>query len=226
MLEYLFPASEELILFVWLVLVWWNTLCVYLQWKGEKWWLIFRFPWGLWCTWMWITSYFNTVVILMIIFHEERVFTLWFWFEKDVLLHHKVLNQMLDLSAVLWLRSHWYAPLPSALPAHTLRRVLAAIYIWNIMEWVCISLSCLLTGHGGAEQKQHVRAAFSNRFSKQHLRIFAISRRLKNAHRRQGILCVSWSRRADLYFIEAGARAVVEQDCCSGAPAAFHLSIF
>lgn len=131
---------------------------------------------------------------------------------EDGFLHHRVLNQMLDLSAVLWFRSLWYTPLPSALPAHTLRKIPAAVYIWNIKECVCISLSCLLTGHGGAEQKQPVRAAFSKIFSKLHLRIFAISRRLKNAHKRkhQGVLCVSWSRGADPHFIGAGARAVME----------------
>lgn len=83
-------------------------------------------------------------------------------------------------------------PLVSSLPplllASTHGRVLAAVYIWNIKEWVCISLSCLLTGHGGAEQKQHVSSTllgkyFPKIFSKSHLRIFAITRRLKNAHR-------------------------------------------
>lgn len=40
---------------------------------------------------------------------------------------------------------------------------------------------------------------------------FPVSRRVKNAHRQmKGVLCVSWSRGADLYFIGAEARAVLE----------------
>lgn len=98
---------------------------------------------------------------------RKSVCTLIFWFEKGGFLYHTILqlmNETLDLSTGSWFGSLWYAPLWFFLPAHTLGRVLAAIYIWHSKEWVHISLPCLLTGHGIAEQKQHIRAPFTKYF--------------------------------------------------------------
>ena len=154
------------------------------------------------------------------------------WFEKDGFLHHRVLklmNQTLGLSAGFLFGSLWYAPLPFALPARTPGRVLAATYIWHIKEWVCILLPCLLTGHGGAEQKQHVRAPFSKIFSKLCLGVFAVSRRLKNAHKHMqspSKVCYVCHGAEELTSILLEQEQSWRQDCCSGAPAAFHLSVF
>lgn len=140
--------------------------------RGEMTFDFFRFSWELWCT----------PYVLIIIFPEERVLHCDFWFEKDGFVHRRILklmNQTLDLSAGFWVGSLWYTPLQSALPARTLGRVLAAIYIWHIKsEYIFHCPAC-----SQGMEEQHVRAPLSKIFSKLHLGMFAVSRRLKNAHK-------------------------------------------
>lgn len=168
----------------------------------------------------------------MIIFPEERVFALWFlvW-EGSLSPSQGIEADESDTGFISWVLL--WEPLvhstPICLASTYSWESIGCLYIWHFKEWVRILLPCLLTGHGGAEQKQHVRAPFSKIFSKLRLRMFAVSRRLESAHKHMqspSKVCYVCRGAEELTYILLEQEQLWRQDCCSGAPAAFYLGVF
>lgn len=133
--------------------------------------------------------------VLITVFAERKgVCTVWQWWLSPP---YTIEVDKLGGSFIRWVL--FWEPLVYSPPSLFCQQVLLGehqlTFTSETLEWLLVSLPCLLTGHGGAEHKQHLRA-FSEAFS--------VSRRVKNAHKWRALaratVCVMEQRKWPVFY--------------------------